>query len=86
VQRETFTGMVEISEENLAEMLMRTTYRFAIPAICLSAALACYLVSFQTGVGLFFALGAAFEIVAWIMPLRRPNAPGAANSIRERMT
>jgi hypothetical protein len=78
--------MVETSEEILAEMRMRTTYRFAIPAICLSAAVACYLVSFRTGAGLFFGLGAAFEMAAWVMPLRRPSTPGAENSIRERIT
>jgi hypothetical protein len=78
--------MVETTEEIRAEMRMRTTYRFAIPAICLSAALACYLVGFRTGAGLLFALGAAFEIVAWVMPLRRARARGAANSIREQIT
>jgi membrane protein implicated in regulation of membrane protease activity len=50
---------------------MSTMYRLAIPAICLGAALASYLVSFQTGAGVFFALAVVFEVVAWIVPRRR---------------
>jgi hypothetical protein len=55
---------------------MRSTYRLLVPAICLIAALICYLLSFQLEAGFFFAAGVLFEIVAWVMPRRAARSRG----------